>query len=280
MDDELAPADEVDAARVLAHATDRASHADFLGPPVSVRLSALEEHYALGPAMKALHVQQRDRRWRFTSQEVPRPVFGRQVYIIHLYSGHRRKEDVHAQLDFLQQGSCFAVTVLSIDLANGSCCDVLKGRCLSDLLWVIRAGVVAAFLGGPPCESWSGARALVDDAVSDRRQPRVLRFNDSPWFKADCALPELTQMGSANQLLYIAFFLFWECTLRGILAVLEHPRRPFDHHLGSIWALPYMDWMLQHTAVRTYTFNQADLAPKASSPPPFFLPMGRLWWIA
>ena len=104
----------------------------------------------------------------------------RQKVLLHTFAGRRRRGDVEWYLDMIskQTEGCVVLTV-SIDIVI----DPIHGDIAREdmrVMWLhyIRMGHVAGFLAGPPCNTWSGVRAV---EIADQHGPRVIRTPDAPW---------------------------------------------------------------------------------------------------
>ena len=107
----------------------------------------------------------------------------RRSFVLHLFSGRRRRGDVQFYLDALaSRTSDCNLHVISIDIVicpiHG---DVMKAETCQFWLDAIRRGYVLAMLAGPPCESWSRARGIplksssVLQNMARQRGPRIIR---------------------------------------------------------------------------------------------------------
>eukprot|EP00435_Cladocopium_sp_Y103_P032318 s136_g8.t1 len=96
------------------------------------------------------------------------------IWILHLFSGRRRRGDCHFWVQCCQSLlSGFAVRILSVDTAIHSQLGNLdRGPYFDMLLRIIRKSFFAAGLTGPPCETFSAARHI---QLQSPRQPRPLR---------------------------------------------------------------------------------------------------------
>lgn len=105
--------------------------------------------------------------------------FGRHRYVLHAFSGRRRIGDFQFFFDKITaRHTGFVIHVISMDIVN----DAILGDAMNEqtcTFWceAVRRQFVIAFLGGPPCESWSYARGkqLSRDSAQQRHGPRVIR---------------------------------------------------------------------------------------------------------
>ena len=102
---------------------------------------------------------------------------------------------------------------------------------------------VVAFLGGPPCETWSRAREH-DLADSCNRCPRVVRTAAQPWGLDSLSLREIRQVLVGNQLMFFAIMMLTILYDTGGCGAMEHPAKPPKDTSASIWCTHILD-MLQ-----------------------------------
>ena len=81
------------------------------------------------------------------------------VRVAHLFSGPRREGDVQQALELEAGRRGLGLDVLSVDILYGDVCDLTDPVRLAQWRSWCRDGTVSAVIGGPPCESWSRARA-------------------------------------------------------------------------------------------------------------------------
>eukprot|EP00435_Cladocopium_sp_Y103_P061146 s257_g22.t1 len=153
--------------------------------------------------------------------------FGRHRIILHAFSGRRRVGDFQL---------------------NGIDCG-----------WIL------AMLAGPPCETWSRARAVAVDN-SDRPAPRVLRTAAALWGLPHLRLRELAQIDVGNLLLIFTAEAFLRLAFAGGCAVVEHPREPDEPELASIWRLPFFQLLCSLHGVELLSLNQGLLGAASAKP--------------
>ena len=90
---------------------------------------------------------------------------------------------------------------------------------------------VVAFLGGPPCETWSRAREH-DLADSCNRCPRVVRTAAQPWGLDSLSLREIRQVLVGNQLMFFAIMMLTILYDTGGCGAMEHPAKPTKRYLS------------------------------------------------
>ena len=90
---------------------------------------------------------------------VPRQ-FGKHRYLLYAFSGRRRVGDFQYFLErAMSDEQTYVLHVISLDVVVGATWgDVANAQTRRFWLEAIRSRWVLAFLGGPPCESWSRVR--------------------------------------------------------------------------------------------------------------------------
>ena len=177
---------------------------------------------------------------------VPRS-FGRHRYVLHSFSGRRRLGDLQYFLEkAISRKQSYVLHVISLDIVvNSTWGNISKEHTREYWLNAIRARWVLAFLGGPPCESWSRARAVGHEAIGHFK-PRVLRDMEFLWGFESVSVRELTQLLIGNCLLGFSFAAMIELAATGGFGLLEHPAEPDDlPTAASIWRLPLLRLILQ-----------------------------------
>ena len=167
--------------------------------------------------------------------------------MLHAFSGRRRLGDFQYYLDsFLAaKGSGIIVHTVSlldvvVDSEKG---DISKPEIRKFWLHGIDEGWILAFLAGPPCETWSRARAVQCDQA-DRQGPRVIRTAEDLWGLAHLRIRELEQIDIGNLLLCFSAEAFLRLACVGGSATIEHPKEPEEPHFASIWKLPLFQMLL------------------------------------
>ena len=115
----------------------------------------------------------------------------RTLIIAHLFSGHRRKGDLTGFLENLPTPAGAVIVVIPIDIIYDSIrCDLARRE--TQIRWraIARLGSLLGFVAGPPCETFSVARAKGGRAgeTSGDGGPRQLRSNTYPY-----GLPSMTE---------------------------------------------------------------------------------------
>ena len=188
-----------------------------------------------------LELPQREHEWRGQFGEwLPQPsrlLASHGRYVIHLYSGRRRRGDFHWWYEALANGAQADTQILSLDTAIDASMNVHDPALWTFLLQVASQGAVEAILLGPPCETWSAARL---HQLADQRGPRPLRSRDSPWGLALRTWRELAQLEVGTCLLLKGLLLAVCTALCGGAAILEHPAEPGQPDAASIWRTALM----------------------------------------
>jgi len=198
----------------------------------------------------------------------PPRCFGKHRIVLHAFSGRRRLGDFQYYLDsFLaDHGSGIVVHTVSLDIVVDSVKgDISKPDIRKFWLHGIDEGWIVAFLAGPPCETWSRARA-VQCASADRPGPRVIRTADDLWGLAHLRLRELEQIEVGNLLLCFSAEAFLRLVRVGGSATIEHPREPEEPHFASIWKLPLFQLLLLLPGVELHSLSQGFLGAPSCKP--------------
>jgi hypothetical protein len=198
---------------------------------------------------------------------IPRQ-FGKYRIVLHAFSGRRRLGDFQFYLDELLSMQPAGLYVLTVSL------DIIVGRVKGNIadkdvraFWYhsIEQGWTIAFLAGPPCETWSKARAVQTDNTK-RSQPRVLRNISDLWGFPQLRLRELDQVCIGNLLLCFAAEAFLRLADTGGVAAIEHPKEPDEPELASIWRLPLFDALRRLPGVELLSLSQGLLGAKSMKP--------------
>eukprot|EP00435_Cladocopium_sp_Y103_P019087 s843_g4.t1 len=210
--------------------------------------------------------QQEVRAMRFldlpVDQSVPKLKLddGREVFlVVHLFSGRRRKYDIHHHLHDLSGARGLAILVLSLDTAvsleYGNL--ALAAPSWRWLCQAYQAGVVAATVIGSPCETFSEARFMEPpEGVGAGRWPRPLRSADRIFGLEGLTMRELRQCHMGGN-----FFQQGALTLsfhmaHGGFFISEHPAKPADPQRPSIWTSALLSVLMQHPEAQLSTVPQ------------------------
>ena len=203
--------------------------------------------------------------------QIPRQ-FGRHRYVLHAFSGRRRLGDLQY---FLEQAmgmdKPYILHVISLDVVvDATWGNVADKDTRRFWLEAIRSRWVAAFLSGPPCETWSRVRAVVIDQganTAGKTGPRVIRDLNSLWGYDCISLKELYQILVGNTLLGFSLEAMLEIAAVGGLGLLEHPAEPEDFPTAaSIWRLPLMQWLLMLPGAQRIRFSQGLMGAPTPKP--------------
>ena len=174
--------------------------------------------------------------------ELPRlPCHGfRERIFLHVYSGRRRRGDLQEFLErYYVPRDGEVLHVVSIDIIV----DELYGDVRSKgtkTFWLdgIKQGFVTAMLAGPPCNTFSAARANKVQGHAGHGGPRVVRDREHAWGYPSLTLRELEDVGVGNDLLGFAIVAFLLLFFTRGSGLIEHPDEPSDQDAVSIWRLP------------------------------------------
>ena len=190
----------------------------------------------------------------------------RWTVVAHLFSGPRRRQDVQALVEQVGRERGVAVVALSVDVLFGEAGDLADPERLGQWRAWCREGVVAAFVAGPPCNTWSRARALGADAGGARApgRPRPVRSAESPWAREGLTPGEVSHVRLANELLQATLWWFAEMALAGGAAVIEHPE--CWEVRAAIWRLPVVLALLRARECALVSFDQCMFGSPARAP--------------
>eukprot|EP00438_Fugacium_kawagutii_P006488 Skav231972 [mRNA] locus=scaffold2806:372207:383447:+ [translate_table: standard] len=185
--------------------------------------------------------------WNVCAAPVPAQVRVSLQLVVHVYSGPRRSGDFQWWMENFVGQHRPNVQFLSIDTAIHQCYNVLQGGVWTFLMQAASQGAIIALLCGPPCESWSAARALqlLDDEGHPVRGPRPLRDRGRLWGKHGLTAKELRQLHIGTVLLLMALRLATRVAHTQGKVILEHPGLPFDDQQASIWYTQILDLLTE-----------------------------------
>eukprot|EP00438_Fugacium_kawagutii_P002453 Skav209012 [mRNA] locus=scaffold2833:116902:118449:- [translate_table: standard] len=188
---------------------------------------------------------------------IPR-VFGQRRVLLHAFSGRRRPGDLQWFLELLDKDylkkNDFQLDIISLDIViDPEMGDVVNEDMRAFWLAHIKSRHVVAFLGGPPCNTWSTAR---ENDLGDQAGPRVVRRCYAPWGLNSLRRKELLQVLEGNQLMGFSLeSMSTLATTQGI-GLLEHPARPEDPTAATIWAQPLLRLLLDLPGMRLVRVQQ------------------------
>ena len=185
--------------------------------------------------------------------------------LLHAFAGRRRRGDIEWFLtQTAAQHEGFTLLPVSVDIVIDSTYGDISQRATREFwLHYMRMGHIAGFIAGPPCNTWSRARAI---QLSGRLGPRVVRTTDFPWGLESLRLGELRQVMLGTILLSFAFESIATMAIHGGSGLLEHPQEPTDASAVSIWKLPVIQLLLQFPQVRLINVAQGLFGAATSKP--------------
>ena len=200
----------------------------------------------------------------------PRPV-GRDRILLHAFAGRRRVGDFQWYVDKLcRESDGFLLHVVSLDIIIDKTFGGLSDPQVQQF-WIhgIQQGWVHGFRGGPPCATWSKARAVQQKAADSRqrrRMPRPVRSAQHLWGLPALALRELEQVTDGNVLLGFCLESIISLAVQGMTGIIEHPAEPDEVEAPSIWKLPLVQLILTLPGAERVKLSQGLLG--ADSPKP------------
>ena len=183
----------------------------------------------------------------------------RQLIIAHLYCGPRRPGDFQEAAEAFAGAHGVPVTVLSVDILHGTAADLTCKDHLARWRHWCRTGVVAAILGGPPCNTWSRARAAPGG-------PAMVRSVSALWGLPDLPRQAAAQVEAANCLLLVALLLVADLAVSGGSALIEHPATIWRERLPSIWRLAATRRLASLGCVDVVRIDQCQVGSLAKAP--------------
>ena len=192
---------------------------------------------------------------------VPRPV-GAEMYVVHLFSGRRRADDLQRYLEEAPQPPGVCVHVLSADIIFGRDADFSRSSVRAKWLDLLACGYILAVFAGPPCETFSVARANALDGV----RIRPIRSAAQPWGFEHLTIREIKQVIVGNLLALFAIQCMVFQAFAGRFGCLERPAEPSNDAAASIWKLDMLHQLYRHPAMNRIRLLQGHYG--ASSPKP------------
>ena len=182
---------------------------------------------------------------------------------VYVFSGRRRQGDFQFQVETLLQKYHLRGHVLLLDLAISEEHDVGDERLIQTIITWIHQGAVAGLLLAPPCETWTEARFIEPRSPTD---PRPVRSREDPLGLPQCTLKELEQTTVANMLLFVAIRLLYHAAIKGVAAILEHPKEPRSADRAAIWRLPWLQQLKAANLLRQHLIWQANYGSQSLKP--------------
>ena len=191
---------------------------------------------------------------------------------LHIYSGRRRRGDLQEFLENHYQPAeegC-VLHVVSVDIIVDKIYGDVRAHG-TKTFWLdgIRSGYVVGMLAGPPCNTFSAARAHEITNQAGRRGPRVVRSADYAWGYESLTLRELTDVLVSNDLLGFALLAFLLLYFTAGSGVIEHPAEPPDSAAVSIWRMPLVCLLLQLPGVQLHRVLQGLFGSETAKPTGF-----------
>lgn len=124
-------------------------------------------------------------------------------------------------------------------------------------------GYVHGFLGGPPCGTFSKARAV---AGAHRRAPRPVRSADELWGLHLLSLRELDAVLEGNVLLSFCIESIFALAMMERQGLLEHPAEPPEAEAPSIWKIPLVQLLFRMPNVQKVEFAQGLFGASSRKP--------------
>ena len=167
------------------------------------------------------------------------------------------------------------MTTVAIDIIFDPVrCDLSRAATQTQWLNFAKTGAILGFVAGPPCESWTAARAAGGRAGSHTGDggPRQIRSWNLPFGVAATNADEQAHIGLANCLLLFGADLALELLAGISFFVMEHPAPPDDAYakdLPTICETGPIRLLRDHPAVRYHLFQQGRFGAKSPKPTVF-----------
>ena len=181
----------------------------------------------------------------------------------HLFAGARREGDFQQHLE--QLGAVAISIDIIYDVTWG---DLLRPETFLLFDRALRQGILRGFLAGPPCETWTRARAVMSEVYNIR----PVRSRARPFGLCCLTRKESEQVLIGTQLLGVALRLFVTALLSGATAVIEHPSEPHDiPDYASIWRLPMVRFLLRFRRCQLIHLLQGHYGGHSPKPTSFLV---------
>lgn len=190
---------------------------------------------------------------------------GKHCIVLHLYSGRRRYGDLQFYLDQVTLPAGTVIHTVSIDIVvDKELGDVTKPATRAYWLHSIRSRWTLGLFTGPPCETWSVARAR--DLIDVRHGPRVIRTLEELWGVASTSLREGCQLQIGNHLLQFGVEGLFELYVQEGFGALEHPAEPAEPDAASIWRTTALRFLRSLPCIDVFRLHQGRLGAYSSKP--------------
>ena len=208
-------------------------------------------------------------------QTVPRCRLRRR-FVLHLYSGVKRENDLHSKLLEMNNEENFALFPISLDIVlSKEHGDLLSASTQDYWAELCLRGAIHFAFGGPPCETWSVSRWR---HYEPKQGPRPLRSGDDRfheiWGWRRLKIKELRQLLCSNMLLMYMIRIFICQLCAGAGALIEHPDKPGQREgrqPASIWVLPIMHILMQCRRVTLIPVSQGYWGAISPKPTAFLI---------
>ena len=211
----------------------------------------------------------RDNAWQYCQEAKRSPawmvgitkptIIFRDFVIVHLFSGERRDHDLESYLNHIEVPEYAIKVILSVDIIYDHQRANLAVRSVQRQ-WItfIQNGLIAVLVVGPPCESWSSARALggIAGYTTGDGGPRTIRTAEFPLGLPALKIREALQLQIANVLLTFSLLAMLWMARVGRLGILEHPAPSDETWIASTWKLQVVRILTAHPAFRQYLIYQ------------------------
>ena len=190
---------------------------------------------------------------------IPEGVVLKRVVFLHLFSGHRRENDLEHFLMRIGASLGLMVVVVCADLGYGDQWDLRKRGNTERLLKQISEGYYHAVHSGPPCSTWSAAR------FSEKPGPPPLRSRLKPWGISGLPQKHHKQVQEANIMMMASLDILDAFFSRSLPGAKEHPEH-IREELPSIWATE--EWKqleAKHSLIKA-AFDQCEFGAVSRKP--------------
>ena len=184
-------------------------------------------------------------------------------FFLHFFSGFRREQDVHWQIENKWVGEGWQVYCISIDLCLcRQHSDLTSKESYDWWLQKARQGYVIGAGGGPPCETYSAARLLPGG-------PPPLRSHEHEWGLHGLSKKQHLQVLVGSKLVQFMIAFLVELMPLGLCGFLEHPAFPSWAWLkkpASIWSNKVIRQLTKLCCFSMTTFDQCTVGAIAKKP--------------
>ena len=199
---------------------------------------------------------------------VQRPLKYRPIMMGHLFSGHRRPQDLQEALESLELPREHSSMVMSIDIIFSEVAgNLLNPTVFRTFQEAIFHGMLIILYAGPPCETWSRARlrGWLDGG------PKPVRSVDCLQGSSPLSLREAEQVNIGNRLLGVAVQLATLLMIYGGMFVLEHPAIPPEPHAPAIWKVPALQFLRSRKQAQFFTVQAGHFGSPSAKPTAFLV---------